>query len=120
MERQREATISYPLHRPYSQSRVRTVTWPRTTLAVICGAVIIAAACFLYVWQGTRILALTAQRESMKQTITSIEEVNNWLDFQIGQAFSLERVSRIAREQLHMIEPTDVRYVHIPSQRTEK
>ncbi|MEA3239697.1 MAG: hypothetical protein U9Q94_08005 [Candidatus Bipolaricaulota bacterium] len=120
MERQRATTIGYPLHRPYNPSRVRTVTWPRTTLAVICGAVIIAAACFLYVWQGTRILALTAQRESMKQTITSIEEVNSWLDFQIGQAFSLERVSRIAREQLHMSEPTDVRYVHIPPQRTEK
>ena len=80
---------------------------------------IIAAACFLYVWQGTRILALTAQRESMKQTITSIEEVNNWLDFQIGQAFSLERVSRIAREQLHMSEPTDVRYVHIDPSTTK-
>jgi len=120
MERQREATISYPLHRPYSQTRTRTVTWPRATLAVILGAVIIAAACFLYVWQGTRILALTAQRESIKQTITSIQEVNNWLDFQIGQAFSLERVSRIAREQLHMIEPTDVRYVHINPPTTEK
>ncbi len=120
MERQRVATISHPLRRPYSQSRVRTVTWPRTTLALICGAVIIAAACFLYLWQGTRILALTAQRESVKQAITSIEEVNNWLDFQIGQAFSLERVSRIAREQLHMVEPSDVRYVHIPAQRTEE
>ena len=120
MERQREATISHPLHRPYSQSRVRTAVWPRTTLAVICGAVIIAAACFLYVWQGTRIFALTAQRESMSQTITSIQEVNSWLDFQIGQAFSLERVSRIAREQLHMSEPTDVRYVHIAPHTTEK
>jgi len=120
MERQRATTISYPLHRPYNPSRVRTATWPRTTLAVICGAVIIAAACFLYVWQGTRILALTAQRESMNQTITSIEEVNSWLDFQIGQAFSLERVSRIAREQLHMSEPTDVRYVHIAPHTTEK
>ncbi len=120
MERQRETTISYPLPRPYSQSRTRAATWPRATLAVVCGAVIIAAACFLYVWQGTRILALTAQRESMKQTITSIQEVNNWLDFQIGQAFSLERVSRIAREQLHMIEPTNVRYVHINPSKTEK
>ncbi|HDL86157.1 MAG TPA: hypothetical protein ENH11_07535 [Candidatus Acetothermia bacterium] len=120
MERQREVTISYPLHRAYSRARARTVIWPHATLAVICTAVIIAAACFLYVWQGTRILALTAQRESMKQTITSIQEVNNWLSFQIGQAFSLERVSRIAREQLHMSEPTDVRYVHIASPTTKK
>jgi len=120
MERQRATTISYPLHRPYSQSSVRTATWPRTTLAVMCGAVIIAAACFLYVWQGTRILALTAQRESMKQMITSVQEVNSWLDFQIGQAFSLERVSRIAREQFLMSEPTDVRYVHIAPPRAEK
>jgi cell division protein FtsL len=89
-------------------------------LAVICGAVIAAAACLLYVWQGTRILALTAQKESIEQMITSIEEVNNWLDFQIGEAFSLKRVSRIAREQLNMKEPTDIRYVYIDHPATEK
>ncbi len=113
MEKQRAASISYPLRRLYSFSQEHADTWPRTTLAMICIAVIIAGACFLYVWQQTRILALTAQRESMKNTITSIQEVNSWLEFQIGEAFSLERVSLLAREELHMSEPTDVRYVYI-------
>jgi hypothetical protein len=120
MERQRTGAISYPLHRPYSQSRTRTAVWPRTTLFLICIGVIVAGLCFLYLWQGTLILSLTAQREGMKASLTSAQEVNSWLEFQIGQAFSLERVSQIAREKLHMIEPTDVRYVHIPATAPEK
>lgn len=120
MERQKAATISYPLRWLYSASQEFVGSWPRATLAIICIAAMIAGACFLYVWQETRILALTAQRESMKHTITSIQEVNSWLEFQIGEAFSLERVSRIAREKLNMSEPTDVRYVYIkPSSKQE-
>ncbi len=120
MERQRTGAISYPLHRPYSRSRTRTAVWPRTTLFLICIGVIVAGLCFLYLWQGTMILSLTAQREGMKASLTSVQEVNSWLEFQIGQAFSLERVSQIAREKLHMIEPTDVRYVHIPAAAPEE
>ncbi len=120
MERQRATAISYPLRWRYSTSHELAGSWPRATLAIICVAAIVAGACFLYVWQETRILALTAQRESMKHTITSIQEVNSWLEFQIGEAFSLERVSRIAREKLGMSEPTDVGYVYIaPSSKQE-
>lgn len=76
-------------------------------------AVIVAGLCLLYLWQGMTILDLTAQRESARATLTAIEEGNRWLKFEIGRAFSLERVSRLAREKLHMVEPTDIYYVRI-------
>jgi len=74
-------------------------------------ASVIAGLCFLYVWQGTRLHELTAQREGARERLAKIEGVNRELEFQIEQAFSLERVARIARTQLGMIEPTVVRYV---------
>lgn len=47
------------------------------------------------------------------------EEVNRWLEFKIGEAFSLKRVSHLAREELRMSEPTAIRYVHVVPTPTE-
>lgn len=73
-----------------------------------------AGLCFVYIWQSTRIRELTAQRASAAAQLVEIEELNRELQFQIEQAFSLERVARIARGQLGMIEPDVVRYVRLP------
>jgi hypothetical protein len=82
-------------------------------VVALLAAITIAGLCLFYVWQGTTIRDLTAQRESTRATLTSIQEVNRWLDFEIEKAFSLERVSRLARAKLHMVEPTDIRYVRL-------
>jgi len=81
----------------------------------VAGAVLIAGLCFLYVWQGVRINELTAQREGAQAQLLELEELNLDLGFRIEQAFSLERIARIAREQLGMVEPTVVRYVPVPA-----
>ncbi len=75
--------------------------------------VLVFLLCLLYLWQGTTILSLTAQRESARATLTSINEVNRYLEFKVDQAFSLDRIEQIAREKLHMIDPKVVRYVKI-------
>lgn len=82
------------------------------TLVVIVGAgLLFAGLCFFYLWQGTTLLDLTAQCAGAQGRLTGIEETNVWLELKIGEAFSLERVTRIAREQLGMIEPMTIRYV---------
>ena len=78
-------------------------------------AVLVAGLCFVYVWQGARINELTAQRTGAQAQLADIEELNLDLGFRIEQAFSLERIARIAREQLGMVEPTVVRYVPVPT-----
>jgi len=86
-------------------------------VAALLVAIAIAGLCLFYLWQGTTILDLTAQRESTRATLTSIQEVNRWLEFEIEKAFSLERVSRLARDRLHMVEPTNIRYVRLAPER---
>ncbi|MBU0595448.1 septum formation initiator family protein [Candidatus Bipolaricaulota bacterium] len=81
----------------------------------VAGAVLIAGLCLLYVGQGVRITELTAQRAGAQAQLAEVEELNLDLGFRIEQAFSLERVARIAREQLGMVEPTVIRYVPVPT-----
>ncbi|MEA3356570.1 MAG: hypothetical protein U9Q23_04450 [Candidatus Bipolaricaulota bacterium] len=80
---------------------------------VILIATVVALLCLLYLWQGARIRELTAQVEGIREESVAIGEVNRWLEFQIGKAFSLERVARIARDRLGMVEPTDIHYVKL-------
>jgi len=82
-------------------------------VAALLAAIAIAGLCLFYLWQGTTILDLTAQRESTRATLTSIQEVNRWLGFEIEKAFSLKRISRLAQDRLHMVEPTNISYVHL-------
>jgi len=69
---------------------------------------------FLYVVQSTHLRDLTARIAGAQEDLIGIQEVNRTLQFEIEQAFSLDRVSRMAREQLGMIEPTTVKYIAVP------
>ena len=110
--RQRAVSRTYPL--PRARTKARTASLPRAVVLIIAGAVLLSGLCLLYLWQGTAILSLTAERESAKQTLASIQEVNRYLEFQVDRAFSLERIERIARTQLGMDDPEIVRYVEVP------
>ena len=74
----------------------------------------IAGLSFLYLWQGNRIQELTATCEEAREALEAEHEINRILEVRIDEAFSLERVAHIARNQLSMSEPTIVRYVPIP------
>ena len=76
----------------------------------------IAGLCFLYLWQGNRIQELTAAHEEARETLEAEQEINRILGVRIDEAFSLERVARIARDRLGMSEPTIVHYVPIPAE----
>jgi len=110
--RQRVVPRTYPL--PRTRAEARTASLPRTVVLIIAGAVLFSGLCLLYLWQGTAILSLTAERESARAALTSIQEVNRYLEFKVDRAFSLARIERIARTELHMQEPKIVRYVEIP------
>ena len=85
-------------------------------LAAFAGvAVLVVGLGFLYVLQGTTLRDLTAQSELARDALVSVEEVNRTLEFRIEQTFSLERISRIARERLGMVEPSVIRYVPLPA-----
>ncbi len=89
---------------------------PPLVRSIIIGLFITLAAfglSFLYVWETTTIRDLTARCNSLRADLIEAEEVNRTLQSEIERAFSLERVARIARRQLGMVEPSVIRYVPI-------
>ncbi len=88
-------------------------------MAFLFGGIVVAGAiaglCFLYIWQGNRIQELTAAYEEAREQVEAEQEINHILSVRIDEAFSLERVARIARDQLGMSEPTIIHYVPIPT-----
>jgi cell division protein FtsL len=111
----RTRDLALPSSHPRRVARSRTQVVSIGVAISVAAGILIAGLCFLYVWQGVRIHELTAQRESAQAQLADIEELNLDLAFQIEQAFSLERIARIAREQLGMVEPTVIRYVPVPT-----
>jgi hypothetical protein len=89
----------------------------------LIGAILIAGAIsglsFLYLWQANRIQALTAAYEDAREDLESAHEINHILRVRIDEAFSLERIARLARERLSMTEPTIIHYVSKPSTDSE-
>jgi len=103
----------HPSGRARSRSRVRAVSIG--TLAFFLAAGIVSGLCVLHLWQTTRIQELTASTRSASERLADVEGVNRALELQIEEAFSLERIARIARDRLGMIEPTVVHYVPLPA-----
>jgi cell division protein FtsB len=87
---------------------------PGAVLALAGVAVLALGLSFLYVVQATALRDLIAQETAGTEKLVRIEEVNRTLEFQIEQAFSLERIAGIARGRLGMVEPSEVRYVVLP------
>jgi cell division protein FtsL len=81
----------------------------------------ISGLCVLYIWQGNRLHELTAASEEAREALEADLEVNRILAVRIEEAFSLERIARIARNQLGMAEPdpADIRYVPLRSEASD-
>ena len=113
--RQTVGAFGPPDDRPRRRIQIGDVVRSHATVIAIGVGLLICGLCFLYLWQGTTLLDLTAQCTGARDKLAEIEETNTWLKLKIEEAFSLERVSRIAREQLGMMEPMTVRYVQRPT-----
>jgi hypothetical protein len=68
---------------------------------------------FLYVWQGTKLQQLTAEREAARDELTQIEEINHALELRIEERFSLKALSEYAARH-DMVTPAKVDYVRVP------
>jgi hypothetical protein len=84
---------------------------PVRFVAVAGSAALVAGLVFLYLLQGMALRDLTARTELARDALVEVQEINRTLEFRIEQAFSLERVSLIARDRLGMVEPAVVHYV---------
>lgn len=67
--------------------------------------VIVVALIFLYLWQTWRVIYLQRRVNNLERELVPIEERKKDLQLQVARYFSYERIERIARERLGMIEP---------------
>ncbi len=105
--------LSYLSGQTRSAPPTQGLTWQGVLGIGILLATIIAGLCLVYLWQEATIRDLTAQRESAEDRLMATQDVNRWLEFEVGKAFCLERVSSLARSELGMIEPVIIHYVYI-------
>ncbi len=113
LHRSRRRGDSWHGSRPKGSRRFSLALPPDVTLFLVIG-LFVGGLLFVYIRQGTFLQHLTAERESAQEDLTQIEEINHSLEIQVEEGFSLGRLSRYATEQLGMVTPTQVRYVHVP------
>ncbi len=96
--------------------RGRTRSAPHGMLPLLVLALLFAGLCFAYLWQAHRLQQLTAAQAEARKQLEATLAVNRTLAVRIEEAFSIERIARIARNQLGMVEPdpASIRYVRLP------
>ena len=111
--RQGIRTSGWAGSRRRTRARIDASALTITVVVTLALAMVAGVLCFLSVRQTTAIRDLTAQCAGARELLVGIEEVNRTLEFELEQAFSLARISQLARGRLGMVEPTRVRYVPI-------
>lgn len=66
---------------------------------------LVVALTFLYLWQTWRVIYLQRQVSQIEETLTPLRERKKDLQIKVAQYFSYERIERIAKERLKMVEP---------------
>ncbi len=79
---------------------------------LLLGLVVVVALSLVYLWQSWRWVSAYNELQEVQAQLEATEAERERLRFQVERAFSLERVERIATEQLDMTRP-EPRYLEI-------
>ncbi|MFB6291271.1 MAG: septum formation initiator family protein [Candidatus Bipolaricaulia bacterium] len=74
-------------------------------LQVLAATLIILSLILLYLWQGWQVIYLQRRVSKLEEKIIPLEERRKELKTMIARYFSYERIERIAKERLGMVEP---------------
>lgn len=79
----------------------RLPTW----LQVLAATLIILSLVFLYLWQGWQVIYLQRRVSELEEELTPLRERKRELQIAVARYFSYDRIERIAKERLGMVEP---------------
>ena len=79
----------------------RLPTW----LQVLTVTLILLSLIFLYLWQGWQVIYLQRRVSELEGELIPLRERKRELQERIARYFSYERIERIAKERLGMVEP---------------
>ncbi|MCF7889933.1 septum formation initiator family protein [Candidatus Bipolaricaulota bacterium] len=79
----------------------RLPTW----LEVLGATLIILLLIFLYLWQGWQVIYLQRRVSELEEELIPLRERKRELQITVARYFSYDRIERIAKERLGMVEP---------------
>ncbi len=81
---------------------------------LILGLVIVVALSLVFLWQSWRWVAAYNELQEAQAQLEATEAEHKRARFEVERAFSLERIERIAREELNMTRPDEPQYLERP------
>jgi len=76
-----------------------------TWLQVVTATLIILLLIFLYLWQGWQVIYLQRRVSQLEEELVPLSERKKELQLMVARYFSFDRIERIAKERLGMVEP---------------
>ncbi len=94
-------------------------TWGELSTAhkAAIGAIIllIFVLLFFYSWQSWQITHLNSRLLDIKKKVGKLEDEKMALQFKVDQAFRLGRVEKVAKEEIGMVEPEELKWINLKS-----
>lgn len=109
--RTRDRTIATEAVRSLGHEKEALITLRRAIILIV--SIVITTLALLYLWQSWQLAHLNAQLQVHRAILEKLKDQNELLQFKIEQAFSLERIERVAKEKLEMVEPS-LKYLTLP------
>jgi len=78
---------------------------------LVLGLVIVLAVSLVFLWQSWRWVAAYNELQEAQTQLEAAEAEHRRKRFEVERAFSLERIERIAKEQLNMSRPEEPQYL---------
>ncbi len=76
-----------------------------TWLRVLAATLLILLLIFLYLWQGWQVIYLQRRVSELEEELIPLRERKRELQIMVARYFSFDRIERIAKERLGMVEP---------------
>ncbi|MBS3786867.1 septum formation initiator family protein [Candidatus Bipolaricaulota bacterium] len=76
-----------------------------TWLKVLAATLLILSLVFLYLWQGWQVIYLQRRVSELEEELIPLRERKRELQITVARYFSYDRIERIAKERLGMVEP---------------
>jgi cell division protein FtsL len=88
--------------------------WTARRALVLLALVLATALALFYLWQSWQWVYWLNRLHQAQTELGALQAENDYLKFELAQAFSLERIAQIATQKLGMIRPT-LQYLLLPT-----
>lgn len=92
-------------------SKRRLLTSKQTLILLLL--IVVTLLLLLYSWQSWQMVHLSSKLIEAEEKAKQLEEERMILQFKVNQAFSLERIERLAKGKLGMIEPPEIKWIKL-------